>query len=1043
MRQRFIFALLLLLASFGIASAQESTSGSLTGEVTDAQGAPVPGATVTVTSGQGSKSTVTDAEGRFFVPYLTPGVYSVKVELTGFTPVQQKEINVRLGQRTTLSGLVLKVGGLEEVVEVVGAAPVVDVSSTTTGGTLDSEQLKHLPVGRNFTQTLYLVPGVSDSSGVGNANPSIGGASGLENNYVVDGVNITNQGFGGVGVYSIVFGSLGAGVTTDFIKETQVKTAGFEAEYGQSTGGVVNVVTKSGTNDFRGSIFGYIQPKALEADRRTVETPNGTVNDMGAQNMDVGMTLGGPIMKDKLFFFGAFNPQFQRLTRIAPSNLDAAGNPRFPLLSLGEQDRKRRIMSYAGKLTWQATPNHRFDFTAFGDPSHGDVGIQRTTALKAQVPSKFSELDFYGGHNQAARYDGIITSNWLIEASVAHAFTNFREVPSVDEHEISDRTVTPFREIGGIGFYDTDTKGTNLQLSLKSTNIFNAGGNHQFRYGVQWEDIDYTRGFDRSGPDFTFQNGVQSSTGGQVRIQTDPVFGRIYRVVRANYGPDVTTNQKYLNWFAQDTWQVGRFTIRPGIRWERQQLNGGQATDALGNGLCFEGETKVGGVANGIGPDGEVGTDDDGTGFDGTPQTCKFTWTNNWSPRLGVTWDLKGNGKSKLYASFGRFFAKIPNDLAARALAADAGISRGDYFDQALTQPVPQGVTALGTTNHFVLAGVAGAIFENGSKSTYSDEFVGGFEFEALKGTNLGVRFIHRKISTVLEDYAAASPVMYELGFPGLGGVIYQIDNITADIATLDPTGVPGFENVARPFFEDPVHNYDSLELTANKTFADNWSIFASYRYAKLKGNFEGFFRSDNGQSDPAITSLFDFPTNDPSFTEIGAPEFGFVGDIRFQGNTLGKGNLPNDRPHQLKLYATKSWSALNVGLGFNAGSGRRLTALASNPIYNNAGEVPLTLRGGGMETVDGFLKSTDKEIILDLHADYAIKMGGSARRLILLADVFNLTNDQDPTWYDVNYESNFLVLNPNFGQPLFGGSANTNAFQAPRSIRFGARFEW
>jgi hypothetical protein len=387
MKHKFIFALLLLLASVGFATAQETTTGSITGEVTDAQGAPVPGATVTVTSDQGNKSTVTDAEGRFFVPYLTPGAYSVKVELTGFTRIEQKGINVRVGQRLTLTGLVLKVGGLEEVVEVVGAAPVVDVSSTTTGGTLDSEQMKHLPVGRNFTQTLYLVPGVSDSSGVGNANPSIGGAIGLENNYVVHGVNITNQGFGGVGVYSIIFGSLGAGVTTDFIKETQVKTAGFEAEYGQSTGGVVNVVTKSGTNDFRGSIFGYMQPKGLEAERRTVQTPNGTVNDMGAQNMDFGITLGGPLMKDKVFFFGAFNPQFQKLTRIAPDG--------FPLLSLGDQDRKRRILSYAGKLTWQATPNHRFDFTAFGDPSHGDVGIQRTTALKGQVASKFSELNFY------------------------------------------------------------------------------------------------------------------------------------------------------------------------------------------------------------------------------------------------------------------------------------------------------------------------------------------------------------------------------------------------------------------------------------------------------------------------------------------------------------------------------------------------------------------------------------------------------------------------------------------------------------------------
>jgi hypothetical protein len=755
---------------------------------------------------------------------------------------------------------------------------------------------------------------------------------------------------------------------------------------------------------------------------------------MGAQNVDFGITLGGPIMKDKLFFFGAFNPQYQTLTRIAPDG--------FPLKSLGEQDRKRRILSYAGKLTWQASANHRFDITAFGDPSHGDVGPQRTTALKAQVQSKFSELDFYGGHNQAIRYDGIISSNWLIEASASRAFTNFKELPSVDEHEVSDRTVTPFRETGGIGFFDTGTEGKNLQLALKSTNIFNAGGNHQVRYGVQWEDIDYTRGFDRSGPNFTFPNGQMSDTGAQIRIQRDPTYGVIYRVVRANYGPDIVTNQKYLNWFAQDTWSIGRLTLRPGIRWERQQLNGGQATDPVGNGLCFEGETLVGGTANGLGPDGILGTSDDGTDGGLKPTTCKFTWTNNWSPRIGATFDIAGNGKSKLYASWGRFFVKIPNDLAARSLAADAGISRADYFDLALTRPVPQGTLALGTTNHFVLAGTAGAIFTPDSKSTYSDEFVGGFEFEAAKSLNLGIRYIHRNISTVLEDYAQASPVMYELEFPGLGEVVYKIDNITAGLETLNPRGVPGFENVKQPFFEDPVHKYDSIELTANKTFSEHWSLFASYRWARLKGNFEGFYRSDNGQSDPAITSLFDFPTNDPSYTEIGVPQFGFSGDIRYQGTTLGEGKLPNDRPHQLKLYGTYTFSNLNLGLGLNAGSGRRLTGLAANAIYNNSGEIPLTLRGGGFQTLDGRLENTDKEILVDLHADYAIKLGNN-QRVILLADVFNLTNDTDPTWYDVCSESNFLAPNPNFGQPLFGCAANTNAFQPPRSIRFGARFEW
>lgn len=263
MRGRLIWAVALVAATFGLAYAQETTTGSLTGTVIDVQGAPMPGATVSATSAQGSRSFATDSAGRFFARYLTPGKHAVKVEQGGFSPVEQKNVDVRLGQRLELS-FTMKVGGLEETVEVVGAAPVIDTSSTTAGGVLDNESLKRLPVGRNFTDSLYLLPGVSSSGGLGEANPSIAGASGLENNYVVDGVNITHVGYGGVGVYG-GFSLQGNGVTQEFIKETQVKTAGFEAEYGQATGGVVNVVTQSGTNDLHGSVFAYFRPKGLEA----------------------------------------------------------------------------------------------------------------------------------------------------------------------------------------------------------------------------------------------------------------------------------------------------------------------------------------------------------------------------------------------------------------------------------------------------------------------------------------------------------------------------------------------------------------------------------------------------------------------------------------------------------------------------------------------------------------------------------------------------------------------------------------------------------
>lgn len=242
--------------------------------------------------------------------------------------------------------------------------------------------------------------------------------------------------------------------------------------------------------------------------------------------------------------------------------------------------------------------------------------------------------------------------------------------------------------------------------------------------------------------------------------------------------------------------------------------------------------------------------------------------------------------------------------------------------------------------------------------------------------------------------------------------------------------------------FEDPVHRYDAVEVTANRRFSSHWALIASYRYSRLRGNFEGFFRSDNGQSDPSITSLFDFPTNDPSYTEIGAPQFGYQGDVRFQGNTLGEGVLPNDRPHQLKVYGSYSLGGLNLGLGVNAGSGRPLTALAANPNYGTAGEIPLTRRGGGVDTVDGFLTRTNFEYVLDAHADYTIRLGGE-QRVVLLADAFNLLNRQAATNYDTNTELAFLTPNLNFGFPTNGGTALDAGYQAPFRLRLGARLEW
>jgi len=1028
MRRQLVWALLLVVASFGLASAQETTSGTITGQVVDAQGAPVPGATVTITSPQGPKTFVTDANGRFFAPYLSPGRYSVKVELSGFSPVEQKNIDVHLGQRLDLGALALKVGGVNEVVEVIGAAPVIDTSSTTAGGVLDSDTLSRLPVGRNFTDTLYLVPGVSDSSGLGRANPSIAGGSGLENNYVVDGVNITDTGFGAIGAYNSTFGSLGSGVTTDFIKETQVKTGGFEAEYGQATGGVVNVVTKGGGNEFHGSVFGFFRPDAMESSWKQFQAANGIVNTTGRQDGDVGVSLGGPLAKDKLFFFGTFNPQFQNRKFIAPDASTQANGTVvvFPYRALGPVSQKRKVYSYAGKLTFQASSNHRFDLSVFGDPSKGEAGLQRFSTLRRvsyegapgthDINGGFSEIK-YGSNNQTLRYDGIISPKWLIEGSVAHSTNKFDETPTVaDQPLFTDVRFVPNGATGGLGFWENNN-GRNYQATLKSTNIFDLGGNHQFRYGVAYEDIAFTRDTQYSGTPVKLADGQTTVTGPLVQIRNGGGV-TFFRATRGKISPAGATTQKYYNAFFQDTWQMGRLTFRPGIRYERQKLVG--IDPSLMRFPCHADDTRPG--------------ETNGTG---ATIPCTYTWKDLWAPRIGATFDITGNGKAKLYGSWGRFYAKIPNDLAARSMSADAGITRQDFRDSALTQPVANGVSFGGGTTHLLQSSASPSIIDPKAGSTYTNELLGGVEFEISRNVSLGLRYVHRTLPQILEDIGQLPVVGYFLDACGDTTVDYFITNVNASTPTVN-CGLSSLNSS----FEDPAHKYDAFEFTLNKRFSGNWGLIASYRYAKLKGNFEGFYRSDNGQSDPAISSLFDFPTNDPSYTAIGVPQFGFGGDIRYEGTSLGTGVLPNDRPHQVKLYGSYAWGALNLGAGFNWGSGRSLTLLDANPAYQNAGEIPDTLRGEGIQTVDGFKRRTAPDTALDTHVDYTMKINDK-QRVVLMADVFNVFNRQTATNYDNYRDRGFQTFNPNLGLPVNGGNSSTPSFQAPRAVRVGARFEW
>ncbi len=361
--------------------------------------------------------------------------------------------------------------------------------------------------------------------------------------------------------------------------------------------------------------------------------------------------------------------------------------------------------------------------------------------------------------------------------------------------------------------------------------------------------------------------------------------------------------------------------------------------------------------------------------------------------------------------------------------------------------PIPDGVPTVdpttGTviTQHFQRQGVGADTIDPNAKLSYVREFVLGYEREIAPNTTFQVQWINRRIPRVLEDVANCPVVAYDLNATtkaACGSVEYILTNPTS-ATPINPDLLAADPEFSVVKFDNPVHKYDAVEFLLNRRFSDHWFLSGSYRYSKLRGNYEGFYREDNGQSDPGITSLYDFPTNDPTYTSLGSA-FGYQGDIRYQGAT---GTLPLDRPHQFKLQGNYALdNGLSFGMNFYVQSGRPLTALAANPNYGNAGEIPLTPRGAGFMTVDGFKTRTPVESQLDLQASYGIKVAGS-RRLTLLADFFNVLNTKTVLEYN-----DFATLsfgggpNPDFGTPT-SGNVSGPQFQSPFMMRVGARLEF
>ena len=302
----------LLLAAGSPAAAQEQT-GSIEGRVIDSEGGALPGVTVEATGPQlaGAAVTTTDDRGAFRYPALPPGSYALTATLDGFSPKGIEDVSLALGQLLKVE-LALELGAVSESLTVTGERPLIDVKQSATATSLSAETINVLPKGRDFTSVVAYTASAVDDDATGGIQ--IDGSSGSENRFIVDGMDTTD----------LQVGTARKSVITDFIAEVQVKSTGYAAEFGGSTGGVVNVVTKTGGNAFKGDVRVLYTGDSLQGDerpilQRNVDNPDVaeyvTYSQDSFDRVEPGFSLGGPLMRDKLWFFASYQPQREDLDR--------------------------------------------------------------------------------------------------------------------------------------------------------------------------------------------------------------------------------------------------------------------------------------------------------------------------------------------------------------------------------------------------------------------------------------------------------------------------------------------------------------------------------------------------------------------------------------------------------------------------------------------------------------------------------------------------------------------------------------------------------
>ena len=802
-----VLALSGLLCVSLLAQDQGSSRGNLGGIVLDASKAFVLGADVTITGPIGTQTQQTNDQGAFLFSTLIPGFYSVKVSKSGFKVANVQGVEVLINKTSSVE-IALETGDVSQTVEVSAATLTVDTSTSSVNSDFSDSFYSKIPIGRGVSSLFYLAPGVVSGGGTGQENPSISGSTGLENLYVADGVSINDPAFGGIGVWSRQYGALGTGINLSFVKEVQIKTGGFEPQYGHVSGGIVQIITKSGSTEFHGTIGTYLNARKMQTNYQNADNPQfGTSNLVGSHlnnaNYEGDFELGGYVpfrgLRKKLFFFGTFNPSVNH-EYWAP-----AVNSGLFTIYKGEVDRQTTRYDYAGKLTYKLASAHTLESSISADPSHtNNTAFATLTANDKTANSAWN----YGTRNWAVRYDGALSTTWLVDGAFTWSWNHFHEKPLADIIQIFDNTQInslPGQRgafnAQGFGFsepYDGNTKSLQGDTSkifhfLHSQHTISAGYTWQF---PTYDDITSFSGghfvipqLNATGGDPGYDSFTNPTVAGAMSNAAlslslaglfapgadglfDPVtnpndttctlcpfmsipgYNTPVRVVlqqtRGRFDAGVTRSTgKYHAAFLNDAWQLGtRVTVNAGVRWEQQRL--------------------VGNVVQKL-------------------------FNDMWSPRIGVVVDPKGNRKSKIYANYGRYAFILPLDAAIRSLSSEDDL-QNTYFAPASDANGnvvlnSQGTVTFAPDSTHLLNQADGGIplkagslvsggepFAPGTRMEYTDEYLVGAEHEFRGGVVVSARYIDRRLKRVIEDQGGISVELFNSGVP----LNYFIGNPTA-----------------------------------------------------------------------------------------------------------------------------------------------------------------------------------------------------------------------------------------------------------------------